>query len=331
MQGVDLQRFQFDYDLTAAIVCLNADGTVYGRYGARDGRDAMALNSLPGLRKALLRILELHRNYPANRATLAKKRGPAPRYTHAEEFPVAVMEGKGGAPTRKNCIHCHQVHEAQQQLALQAGTFDVRDFATRFPPPSQVGLTLDRDDGTRIRSVESGTPAARAGLEAGDRIRLLGGQAITSIADVIWVLDHAGKDAKLAVVVERGDSQDAKPLTLELATGWRKPTLAWRASMYSLPPAPGLWVSEIKASAKARLQIPKTKLALRVRGLFRPAVRKSGLAVGDVIVAVDGFAERMRGAEFHAYLRLQHSKPPTKLRLRVRRGDKERDIVVTFR
>ena len=34
MQGIDLARFQFDYDLTFAIVFLNADGAVYGSSAA---------------------------------------------------------------------------------------------------------------------------------------------------------------------------------------------------------------------------------------------------------------------------------------------------------
>ncbi|SVB76452.1 uncharacterized protein METZ01_LOCUS229306, partial [marine metagenome] len=33
MKGVDLSQFQFDYDLSWAAMFINADGTVYGRYG----------------------------------------------------------------------------------------------------------------------------------------------------------------------------------------------------------------------------------------------------------------------------------------------------------
>ena len=37
MNGLDLSLFQFDYDQTLAALFLNADGTVYGRYGTRAG------------------------------------------------------------------------------------------------------------------------------------------------------------------------------------------------------------------------------------------------------------------------------------------------------
>ena len=35
MKGVDLNQFQFDYDLNWAAMFLNADGTVYARYGTQ--------------------------------------------------------------------------------------------------------------------------------------------------------------------------------------------------------------------------------------------------------------------------------------------------------
>ena len=36
---LDLQRFQFDYELTFAVIFMNADGTIYGRYGSRSSRE----------------------------------------------------------------------------------------------------------------------------------------------------------------------------------------------------------------------------------------------------------------------------------------------------
>jgi hypothetical protein len=37
--GVDLNVFDFDYDLTFAVFFLNAQGKVLGRYGGRDAAD----------------------------------------------------------------------------------------------------------------------------------------------------------------------------------------------------------------------------------------------------------------------------------------------------
>jgi hypothetical protein len=76
MKGVDLSQFQFDYDLNWAAMFLNADGTVYARYGTQSAEGPDAYNSIEGLANTMQRVLELHANYPANKDELAGKRGP---------------------------------------------------------------------------------------------------------------------------------------------------------------------------------------------------------------------------------------------------------------
>ena len=61
MRGVDLDLFDFDYDLTWMAFFLNAEGTVYGRYGGRDAESADSRVSLAGLRYALEAALARHR------------------------------------------------------------------------------------------------------------------------------------------------------------------------------------------------------------------------------------------------------------------------------
>jgi len=51
MKNIDLAQFQFDYDLTWAVIFLNVDGTVYGRYGSRSVEGPMAYNSMASLKK----------------------------------------------------------------------------------------------------------------------------------------------------------------------------------------------------------------------------------------------------------------------------------------
>ena len=71
--GADLAVFQFDFDLTWAVFFLNADKTVYGRYGTRAEFDGMKSISIPGFKKALQGALELHKLYPENKESLAGK------------------------------------------------------------------------------------------------------------------------------------------------------------------------------------------------------------------------------------------------------------------
>ena len=90
MAGLDLRTFQFDYDQTFAVLFLNADGTVYGRYGTRaaNGPKSTTHISIPSLGKAMERALALHRGYPANRAQLAGKQGGEPEYRTIRAIPA---------------------------------------------------------------------------------------------------------------------------------------------------------------------------------------------------------------------------------------------------
>src|SRR5687768_10939608 len=113
MNGLDLSLFQFDYDQTLAALFLNADGTVYGRYGTRAGNGPNSTThvSLPSFRKALERVLALHREYPKNRALLAAKRGPAPEYRTANFIP-GLEDRPARVTMERGCIHCHQVRDS---------------------------------------------------------------------------------------------------------------------------------------------------------------------------------------------------------------------------
>ena len=46
MKWVDMSQFQFDYDLNWAAMFVNADDTVYARYGTQSAADADAYNSV---------------------------------------------------------------------------------------------------------------------------------------------------------------------------------------------------------------------------------------------------------------------------------------------
>ena len=65
--GLDLSLFQYDYDQSFAAFFLNADRTIYGRYGTRSHETESDQDvSVEGFRRALAAALRLHREYPAN-------------------------------------------------------------------------------------------------------------------------------------------------------------------------------------------------------------------------------------------------------------------------
>lgn len=82
-----------------------------------------------------------------------------------------------------------------------------------------VGLDLAPDHTARVNAVTAGSPAARAGLHAGDDLVKLDGQPLVFIADVSRVLNHASESASLRVEFRRGNLN--RVTTLELPAGWR--------------------------------------------------------------------------------------------------------------
>ena len=87
MNGFDLSQFQFDYDVNWAAMFVNADGTVYERYGTQSAAGADAYNSIASLEKTMRRGLALHEDYPNNKNGLAGKLGKLKPYKTALEMP----------------------------------------------------------------------------------------------------------------------------------------------------------------------------------------------------------------------------------------------------
>ncbi|HZE95720.1 MAG TPA: PDZ domain-containing protein [Planctomycetota bacterium] len=212
--GLDLSLFQFDWRQTWVVFLMNGDRAIYGRFDAREANDAI------GLRKAMEGALELHGKWPANRAELAGKTGPAPRWKTPEEIPALQEKGKPRAVTSRNgCIHCHNILEGGvKSLESLKEPVPERDLAP-YPTPQRVGLMLSTKERATVSSIDRNSPAEKAGIREGDRIVRFGGQPILSWADVQWVL-YTAKDADgLKVELDRGGS--AVEAMVTLAPGWR--------------------------------------------------------------------------------------------------------------
>ena len=289
MKAVDLDQFQFDYDLNWAAMFINADGTVYARYGTQSEEGPDAYNSITGLKRTMERVLELHANYPANKASLADKRGPKQAIRSALQLPgmekSATLEG---LTSRENCIHCHMIHDAQNRAAQLDGTF-TQDSLWRYPLPQNVGLEIVRDHGTRIKSIADDSAAAASGLRPGEDILNMNGQAITSIADMQFVLHHLeNTDVELKV-----EGSQSGQRTLKLKQGWKQTRPYWRGSLYSVSPILRSWAPPVDDAKRAELGIPDGRGALELKYINSSmaggkAVQESGLRIGDIIVEMGG-------------------------------------------
>src|SRR2546430_12370643 len=99
--ALDLTLFQFDYDLTFAVFFLNADRTIYGRYGTRSERkDATKDISIESFREALAAALALHKHYPANKAALAGKQPRPTKFKTPDDFPSLAEIGRASCRER---------------------------------------------------------------------------------------------------------------------------------------------------------------------------------------------------------------------------------------
>lgn len=296
MGGVDLSLFQFDPFLSWAVVILNADRTIYGRYGSahpkakRSKRDSNPSHTVKGLRAALDGALEVHRAYAAEPEAwskkLAGKTGPEPRWKYAEKTPAARkykrlhrIHGKES----EGCVHCHEV----QRTAVDSYLMKKLDVPDRmlwvYPPPEALGLSLHKDHRARVTAVALDGPAGKAGLKSGDELVSLAGQPLLSIADVQWVLHNAPDEGgALPAVVKRGDWE--LNIELVLPEGWRREgDFCWRYRLAGY--AMWLWSGVTLEDHAGGVLV-----AERSPGWFKRPNRKARqvLRRGDVIVSVDG-------------------------------------------
>jgi membrane-associated protease RseP (regulator of RpoE activity) len=306
MRGLDLNVFDFDYDLTWFALMLAPDGTVLGRFGGRDADTPGKYHSLAGLRYSLEQALARFR-----KGEVPKVQPAAPE--RAEDFPAARQL------TAKACIHCHHVYEFRRAARQQAGTWKL-DEVWVYPQPDNVGLKLERDQGDRLAAVEPGSAAARAGLRAGDRLQSVHGLPVASVADVQYALHRAPTGGAVAVSWQRqGQALGGR---LELPAGWKKTDVSWRWSLKTLSPSPGVQGFDLTADEKQTLGLAPGALAFRQHGFVSAEARHAGVRTNDVIVGVNEHRPAMTVQQFEAFIRLTY-RPGDVVTLQVLRG-KER-------
>lgn len=300
---MDLQLFQFDYDMSFAVTFLNPDRTVYGRYGTRDGKEEHADSeiSLEGLAAAMRGALELHAGYPGNRRALAGKQPLADsKYPVPEKMPslgkyksVLDYEGKVAG----SCIHCHSIHDEPRREARNAGELLGMRTLSPWPMPSVLGFRMDPAQRATVAAVAPGTAAEAAGLRAGDTISTANRQPLLSTADLQWVL-HRMEDADpLALSVERDGQQ--RTIEIKPQPAWRASTdLDWRVSTWDLRRMAlgGMYLERVPEGERVAGGLPPAgKMALRARHVGQygdhAVAKRAGLQNGDVLVGFNGSAD----------------------------------------
>lgn len=297
MRGVDLNVFDFDYDLTWAAFFMNSENYVYGRYGSRDEGSAEAGLSLKGLKYAMQQALNAYKKTPRAKSEIkhAERRGlPA----KIENYPAAARVKKDA------CFHCHQVHNFQHDLFLSKKSWN-KDRMWIFPPPKTIGLEMDIDQGNKIAAVTPETSAEKSGLQPGDVLQKLNRIAIASGADIQYALQNAPQQGTINAAWTRNDRTMSG--TIELFQGWRISDISWRGSMWSMPPAMGIYGRDLTSAEKAKLGLGKDRLAFSQGNYVPPKPKQAGIRAKDIIIGVDGKPLKMTMLQFNVYMRTNYN------------------------
>jgi len=177
-------------------------------------------------------------------------------------------------------------------------------------------IGLGKPQGALVRGVETGSPAEKAGVEAGDIIIKFDGKAIEKSTDLPRLVGNVKPGTRSTLTVfRRGSTKDLSVTIGEVEAD--KPARREREEkprVSGAAQALGLTVAELTDAQKKEL---KLKGGVRVEGASEAAAR-AGLREGDVILAVAN-VEVGNVREFEAVLgRLDKGKP---IQVLFRRGD----------
>ena len=178
-------------------------------------------------------------------------------------------------------------------------------------------IGLGRAAGALVSAVEPGSPAEKAGMEAGDIILKFDGKPVDKATDLPRAVGNTKPGTRVAVqVFRRGGMRDLTLTVAELSAdrSARASQPGARSAQPTLANALGLAVSDLSEAQKREL---KVRGGVRVEAVEGAAAR-AGLREGDIILAV-GNAEVSDARQFKSLIdKLDRSKTASLL---IRRGE----------
>jgi serine protease Do len=183
-------------------------------------------------------------------------------------------------------------------------------------------IGLGKAQGVLVRGVEEGSPAEKAGLEAGDIITRFDGKTIDKPADLPRAVGNTKPGSKVSVTVfRRGNNMDLNITVAEIEPEKVTASAAEKKAPVASVQYWGLTVSDLTEAQKR---------ALRVRGGVRvdvvaDAAARAGIREGDLIVAIAN-TEVTSLKEFELLMsRVDKNRPASVL---IRRGEVAQYVVI---
>jgi predicted metalloprotease with PDZ domain len=296
MNGVNLNLFQFENDLTWMSFFMDDQDRFYARYGGREDENPESHLNQESLVRVMQQVLELHkkRQVQTGRYEPSGKQVRTP-----EELPTmkAMM-----ASRKEKCIHCHDVKVAELRHLQSLDKF-TRDRVFTYPTPSAVGLRVDAKEQNKVAEVTPKSPAGEAGIRAGDELLSADGQRLLTMADFARVLELTPSESRLPVVLRR--DQETLKVVLALSGQWKRSSdPSWRESLHVAGPGAGIWGMKLNAAERKKLGIAADAMAVRVTFIFGDHARQAGLRNNDVVVELDGLRRDFTIHQLHGHLQL---------------------------
>ncbi|MGE0435010.1 MAG: PDZ domain-containing protein [Planctomycetota bacterium] len=207
-----------------------------------------------------------------------------------------------------------------------------------WPLPERLGLILDSTNQAMLAGVTE--PAVAAGLQSGDVIQSINGQAVTTFGDVQYVLEHLPADADSVVVRFRRDTA-LVAATIRMKPDWQKAPdqdVAWRPYAWGIDPQPGFSGRDVTADERAGAGLPADQYAFRIQyfamrgGEAAPAARnaeKAGLRKNDIVISTGGHHNFSSHRHWQVWFRLSHQ-PGDEVTFEIIRDGKNVTIKMTL-
>jgi hypothetical protein len=321
MNGINLELFPFEYDLTWMSFFMDANDGVYARYGGRDDTNAESHLSKSSLLWIMQTVQALHQSSEAAVDRVLPPKVAARTPEDIPTMPAMMLKRK------EKCIHCHDVKVAELRHQQSLGRFR-RENVFTYPTPVNVGIHVDATEQNRIRSVADGSPAAQAGVRAGDVVLRANRQRVLTLGDFSRVLELTPKVADLPLELRRDG--DNLWVTLNLSGDWRKTSdPSWRESLHVAGPNNGFWGRKLNADERQAQSIPADAMAVKVTHIWGDYTRQAGLRVNDVVLSLDGIQRDLGIQQLHAHAMLKKEYGDS-VPVLVRRGDSEVKLTLTY-